>query len=194
MALFLAITCVPTRAQSAGPQLTLHSGIKFKGDLFDGLATGRKLTPTGAPYVGLIQSNANASPLPKEVAAVVNGLIEAFLTHHPERYGSYVLAGPVMYIHDVGTQPRDFASNGFPFEFKGKLTANTPYYLKEKERSVASYNVRVEWLVDGQLAFLTWLSVFHGKVIGIIADDAKPPPLPRSAFDPPDASSTLSHP
>lgn len=91
-----------------------------------------------------------------------------------------------MYLQDKSSTPQDFIPNGFPFEFKGKLTANTPYFLGNKEMHNSPYNVRVEWLVDGQLAFLSWLEVGDGKIVEMIADGAHVPPMPRSAFDPPE--------
>jgi hypothetical protein len=178
----------PARAfgQSPQPTPTLRSGIKFKGDHYDGLMTGPKISRTGKHYVALIQSQPNASPPPKEIAAVVNGLIEAYLTHHPERYSSFVASGAKSYIGDITNPPHDFLPDGFPLELQGKVTANTPYYLKILHEP--DDVVRVEWLADGQLAAISWLYLSGGKVQQVISDGDHAPPLPPSAFDPPKGS------
>jgi hypothetical protein len=179
------LASIPLSAQSVQPSLTLRSGIKFKGDHFDGLMTGPKVSRTGKHYVALVQSPPNASPPPKEIAAVVNGLVEAYLSHHPERYSSFVVPSAQSYIHDVSNPPHNFLPHGFPLELKGKITANTPYYLKILHEP--DDVVRVEWLADGQLAAISWLYLSGGKVQQVISDGDQAPPLPRSAFDPPKA-------
>jgi hypothetical protein len=189
VALLLALSGVPAQAQSENPTLTLRSGIKFSGSLWDGLETGPKVTQTGKHYIGWIQSKPNASPPPKEIAVVVDGLVNAYLKQQPERYQLYALPGAILHFRDTQSPPVDFIPTGFQFKFKGKLTANTPYYLAKNDPA-SYYNVRVEWLVDGQFAFVTWLNVFEGKVIEMIADGAGGPPMPRSAFDPPDVASS----
>lgn len=191
VALLLMLGSVPAWAQSPQPPLTLRSGIQFRGDFWDGIATGPKVTQTGKHYVGLIQSEPNASPPPSDIAAVVNGLVEAYLNHHPERYADYAMPGAILYIGNKSRAPIDFLPKGFPFEYKGKLTANTPYYLGDKGMRGPPY-VRVEWLVDGQFAFATWLFVFAGKVREIIVDSANVPPMPRAAFDPPEPPPPLT--
>jgi hypothetical protein len=187
--LLLLMLAAPAYAQTAPPQPTLRSGLEFTNDFFQGLATGPVVTQSGRRYIGLVQSKPNASPLPKDIAPVVEGLIHAYLNHQAERYADFVLPGRILYIHDVLRTPREFGPDGFPFEFEGKLTANAPYYLT-KMSAGSLYNVRVEWLVDGQLAFLTWLEVAEGKVLHVIVDAAKPPPLPREAYDPPVSTPT----
>jgi hypothetical protein len=132
-----------------------------------------------------VQSKPNASPVPKEIAPIVNGLVDAYLTHHPERYASYVMPGPISYIRDVSNPPHDFIPDGFPFEVRGKLTVNTPYYVTTILHSPPY--VRIEWMEDGQLSFISWLQISDGKVVQIISDKAVPPPLPRSAYEASDA-------
>jgi hypothetical protein len=190
-ALLLMLISVGADAQTTQPahkpQPTLRSGLKFSGDFMDGLATGPKVSPTGKHYVGLVQSKPNASPVPKDLAPIVDGLVEAYLTHHPERYSSYVVPGPISYIRDVSNPPHDFIPDGFPFDVRGKLTVNTPYYVTTILHSAP--RIRIEWLEDGQLSFISWLEISDGKVVQIISDRASPPPLPRSAFDPPESPS-----
>jgi hypothetical protein len=185
--LLLALAGTSVCAQSIQPSLTLRTGIKFKGDSYDGLMTGPKISRTGKHYVALVQSQPNASPPPKAIAAIVNGLVDAYLTHHPERYSSFVAPGAKSYIVDITNPPHDFLPDGFPLDLHGKITANTPYYLKILNDP--DDVVRVEWLSDGQLAAISWLSIAGGKVWRVISDSDHPPPLPRSAFDPPEQSS-----
>lgn len=184
--LLLIFASVPLYAQSSQPTLTLRSGIKLKGDHYDGLMTGSKVSRTGKHYVALVHSQPNASPPPKEIAAVVNGLVTAYLNHQPERYSSFVTPGAKSYIRDVTNPSQDFLPDGFPLKLQGKVTANTPYYLQilHDPHTV----VRVEWLADGQLAAISWLYISGGKVVQVISDSDHAPPLPRSAFDPPEPS------
>lgn len=191
IALLLLLSSVPLLAQTpqaspSQPALTLRSGIKLKGDHYDGLTTGPKVSRTGKHYVALIQSQPNASPPPKEIAAVANGLVDAYLGKQPERYSSFVAPEAKSYIRSVANTPNSFLPDGFPLELSGKVTANTPYYLKILH--TPEDVVRVEWLADGQLAAISWLYISGGKVVQVISNDDRAPPLPRSAFDPPDPS------
>jgi hypothetical protein len=147
------------------------------------MSTGPKVSRTGEHYIGLIQSPPNASPPPKEMAAAADGLVEAFLTHHPERYAKFALPGTRSYLVGADSAPRRFLSEGFPLQLHGAVTANTAYYIKME--SGPPDVVRIEWLSDGQLAALSWLYLSDGKVYQVISDSAHPPLLPRSAFDPP---------
>ena len=184
--LLLMLVSVPAHTQSPQSTLTLRSGIKFRGDEFDGLATGPKISHSGKYYIGLVQSQPNASPPPKEIASIVNGLIQAYLSHHPERYVSFVAPQAQSYVGSISNPSRNFLPDGFPLQLTGKVTANTPYYIRGMNTS--DDVVRVEWLADGQLAALSWLNISGGKVVQVISDGAHPPPLPRSAYDPAEAA------
>lgn len=185
--MLVALASVPVLAQQPQPNLTLRSGIRFKGDEFDGLETGPKVSRTGKHYVALIASQPNASPPPVQIAATVTGLVNAYLTHHPERYPSFVAPGAKSYVGSTFNPSHEFIPDGFPLEFKGKITANTPYYLVEMTKANLGFQqwVRVEWLSDGQLAAISVLTLVDGKVVEVITSGDHPPPLPRSAFDPP---------
>ena len=176
----------PSQPSQSQPALTLRSGIKLKGDHHDGLTTGPKVSRTGRHYVALIQSQPNASPPPKEIAAVANGLVDAYLGNHPELYPSFVVPEAKSYIRSVANTPKSFLPDGFPLKLSGKVTANTPYYLKIL--NTPEDVVRIEWLADGQLAAISWLYISGGKDTQVISKDDSAPPLPRSAFDPPDPS------
>lgn len=166
----------PQRSFSTPP-----AGMTFKGGPFDGLTTGQLKTKNGESYVTFIPSKPDLSPVPPRLKYSVDGLIDAYEKDQPSRYRDYVLENAPTYagcIFECAAE-RVFVTEGFPF--KDRCKANAPYYLKADEP--ANEAVRIEWICNGELWFLTYLHFQNGKIARVNSVRADPPQVavaPRS--------------
>lgn len=166
----------PVATEVAPPQRRFHgpeAGTTFKGGPFDGLSTAELKTKSGEPYVTFIPSKPGLSPVPARLQRSVDGLIDAYEKDQPSRYRDYVLDDAPSYAGciDLCAARRVFVSDGFPF--KDHCRGNAPYYLKSDDRSKEV--VRIEWVCNGELWFLTYLHFQDGKISQLNSVRADPP-------------------
>ncbi|MGY4397611.1 hypothetical protein ACVWZA_002805 [Sphingomonas sp. UYAg733] len=161
--LFLTITQVPFY-QTAQPARGAPGDrrMPLRGGPWDGLTIGDVVSPGGKPTRALEPSSRDASPLPPAYAPAVANFLKD--------YGDGLL-GPSTTSVDVGPNNRAcryvgntpcvLLSNFQGMPFDEKCVPNAPYYLRDSDR------VRIEWMFNGKLYYITWLSVRHGKIIDI---------------------------
>lgn len=176
-ALILAAQGAATAVPAAGKVDPAMIGITFHGGDFDGLVTAVRVSPGGQHYVGFLPSKSNQSPLPKELGRTVSGLLEAFSNKRPDLYGKYVHSDAQSYVgcSYICDIHNSFVENGFPFE--EKLTVNTPYYMGEDRLGPL---VRLEWLHNGDLWYLSFLHFRDGKVSKVNSIRAAVPNITRA--------------
>lgn len=182
--MWAAAIASPISSQSSKPvpDATLPNaklvGMKFTSGDLDGLSVSWRVDSEGMTFVGLAPSKPNASPLPKEIVPLVLGLVDAYQKGETAKYGHFVGPDTKTYISCLYCgQGLPFVEHDFRVSREEKLTLNTPYLLKHGALADFDYQVRLEWLHDGQLYYASVLVIDEGKVRDVFTYLPRIPPI-----------------
>jgi hypothetical protein len=160
---------------SAEPS-TMQSATKdepFVGGPLDGISVGQLIrVRNGQPDVGLKPSQPNASPIPARFEAAVQGLLAAYQAHDIVGQRSFLTKSAKGELCPEGiTGECGTVGPLFQDQFKEHCEHNTPYYVRD------SGEVRIEWLCNGELWYISYLRVRDDKVSHVRTAVAYVPPI-----------------
>jgi hypothetical protein len=120
-------------------------------------------------------------------------VIEAFVKNRPELYRQYAQPDAQSYLEcQIECENHfPFVEDGFLLDRAEKLTANTPYYMGD---GMFGPSIRIEWLHEGEVWYLSFLQFRNGKVSRVNTIRAAVPLLLPAPAQPDEAPSTNATP